>query len=453
MRDIGTVLMLLGLLLLVPCGCRDTPPAVEPPGHESKPQVVTEQALDRELTILTEIKGQRRIMTDATFWYDRWELTGGVALGLEHPEPDLLKPGLRVRMRGTLIHVPGQLSGVERPTYIDSYYVFKASHIEPSDHDESRNTVFDLPVVPTVKEPWIDVPCRLRLRSRRPIALDFRNDSDQPITFLVGQGGPPYTVLRGPPRPALQAYFACPLTYVHDCFHARPITLAPGASESVALTYGVPKEFTKPVDAEAIPCVYRTLRTRDLKLFPPLGFRGDAVDGLRCWLRIEQATYLEGEDIHLILTLSNTTDRPIHYVRPAHLRYRWGGNATLEVIDNQGTRLTFGWPYPKVVMPVTLHAESVQAKGMREIDLPILARWSVGEYPDDGWPVPGKYSASVRFSAAGLKTWEDEAAEVNFLGARGVTKLKATGLDFWEGTLKSNTVTFEIVPVSQEGKP
>jgi len=83
--------------------------------------------------------------------------------------------------------------------------------------------------------PWIDVSCTLTVPERGEIALTFINDAQQEMRFLVGRGIPSLRVRRTRPKPLLQAGFTCLLAYVHDCFHAELIALAPGGSKTVNL--------------------------------------------------------------------------------------------------------------------------------------------------------------------------------------------------------------------------
>ena len=123
--------------------------------------------------------------------------------------------------------------------------------------------------------PWVDVPCALRVVDESQIELEFTNTSRKPQTFLVAKGIPPLEVVSTWRRVVLEAYFVCTFEYVHDDFHAQTVTLEPGTSTKVPITY-MPDELKGLVGKGALPCTYRTLRERDLKQFPVGGLTAPA---------------------------------------------------------------------------------------------------------------------------------------------------------------------------------
>ena len=119
-------------------------------------------------------------------------------------------------------------------------------------------------VRPRAGEPgWIDVRCRLTVRSKSGIELEFINTSSSDQTFLLGTGRPPFTIAgrAGPgARPVIRARFARPLEFSADTFNAQPVSLAPGRARKVRLAWRAGKTLAGFVGKGAIPCDYRTMR-------------------------------------------------------------------------------------------------------------------------------------------------------------------------------------------------
>lgn len=130
------------------CGCS----GIDKEDHAGVAALVTDEDVGKDTVVYGKITGRHRAMIDATFWEEFWALKNGIRLQFQRPEPEFLKPGVLVRIRGQLIVVPGQMA-VETPKWNPPYYSFQVIEIESSDHADDRNTLFRLAGPPAARSP------------------------------------------------------------------------------------------------------------------------------------------------------------------------------------------------------------------------------------------------------------------------------------------------------------
>lgn len=93
----------------------------------------------------------------------------------------------------------------------------------------------------------------------------FDNKSDETLHFLMGDGMP-NGIGRNKKESHIEitAHFRCMLTYVHDCFHAKGIRLAPGkiteVISGIRFTGGLSFK-----DGQKVRCTYKTLNNKTAK--------------------------------------------------------------------------------------------------------------------------------------------------------------------------------------------